>query len=74
MAVKPSSSASADGKALWGQSPLVRKHYFIFTKKYNIFYTKSILYYYVPCFPVYWEFPLTVFSGTAETSVHHVLS
>ena len=74
MAVKPSSSASADGKAVGVSPPSYEKHYFIFTKKYNIFFTKSIILLAFHVFLYFGKIPLTVLSGTAETSVHHVLS
>jgi len=73
MAVKPSSSAYAGGKAM-GVAPLVRKRYFIFIKKYNIFLQKVFSLLSFPVFLYFGKIPLTVFSGTAETSVHHVLS
>ena len=73
MAVKPSSSASADGKAM-GVSPPTYENLTSFLQKNTTFFTKSIILLAFPVFLYFGKIPLTVFSGTAETSVHHVLS
>ena len=74
MAVKPSSSVSANGKAM-EVAPPTYGNVTSFLQKNTTFFIQKVLYIIIiPCFPVCWEIPLTVFSGTAETSVHHVLS
>ena len=73
MAVKPSSSACADGKAM-GVAPPSCENLTSFLQKNTTFFTKSIILLAFPVFLYFGEIPLTVLSGTAETSVHHVLS
>ena len=74
MAVKPSSSASANGKAM-EVAPPTYENPTSFLQKNTTFFIQKVFYIIMfLVFPYIWEFPLTVFSGTAETSVHHVLS
>ena len=74
MAVKPSSSASANGKAMEVAPPMY-ENLTSFLQKNTTFFIQKVFYIIMfLVFPYIWEFPLTVFSGTAETSVHHVLS
>ena len=74
MAVKPSSSASAGGKAMEVAPPSHGKNTTSFLQKNTTFFTKSIILLAFPVFLHFGKIPLTVLSGTAETSVHHVLS
>jgi len=71
LAVKPSSSSCADGKAM-GVTPPSFENLTSFLQKNTTFFTKSNVLAY-PVFLHFGKIPLTVLSGTAETAVHHVL-